>query len=68
LQLFLLKRMILLKFTVCTIEDPRTLNKMLYLRPPENVCSINELAYLWETEEQLLEGIDGKLKLLKVRW
>jgi hypothetical protein len=41
---------------------------MLYLRPPENVCSINELAYLWETEEQLLEGIDGKLKLLKVRW
>jgi hypothetical protein len=53
---------------------------MLYLRPPGNVCSINELADLWEiklkkslkmlyvTEEQLLEGIDGKLKLLKVRW
>jgi hypothetical protein len=68
------------KFRVCTIEDPRTLNKMLYLRPPGNVCSINELADLWEiklkkslkmlyvTEEQLLKGIDGKLKLLKVRW
>jgi hypothetical protein len=53
---------------------------MLYLRPPGNVCSINELADLWEIklkkslkilnlkEERLLKGIDGKLKLLKVRW
>ncbi|XP_066322392.1 probable pinoresinol-lariciresinol reductase 3 isoform X2 [Miscanthus floridulus] len=52
-----------------TKEDPRTLNKTLYLRPPGNVCSMNELADLWETkikkslkrlyvtEEQLLKEI-----------
>uniref|UniRef100_A0ACD5YL20 Uncharacterized protein n=1 Tax=Avena sativa TaxID=4498 RepID=A0ACD5YL20_AVESA len=57
------------KFTVCTIEDPRTINKSLYLRPPGNVYSLNELAGLWETkikkrlqkihitEEQLLKNI-----------
>lgn len=58
------------KFTMCTIEDPRTLNKTLYLRPPGNVYSMNELVGLWEkkinkflkkiyiTEEQLLKNID----------
>jgi len=68
------------QFTICTIEDPRTLNQTLYLRPPGNICSMNELADLWEmkinkslkrvyiTEEQLLKEILGKLKLLKVRW
>uniref|UniRef100_A0A0A8Y2J3 NmrA-like domain-containing protein n=1 Tax=Arundo donax TaxID=35708 RepID=A0A0A8Y2J3_ARUDO len=57
------------KFTICTIEDPSTLNKTLYLRPPGNVCSMNELVDLWEakinkclkriyiTEEQLLKEI-----------
>jgi hypothetical protein len=70
------------QFTICTIEDPRTLNKTLYLRPPGNMCSMNELADLWETksnkslkricitEEQLLNEIHGKLILiipLKVR-
>ncbi|AQK74009.1 Isoflavone reductase [Zea mays] len=38
------------KFTICTIEDPRTLNKTLYLRPPGNVFSMNELADLWESK------------------
>jgi hypothetical protein len=62
------------KFAICTIEDPRTLNKTLYLRPPGSVCSMNELVDLWEakiskclkktyiTEEQLLKGIHGKQK------
>ncbi|CAN6274762.1 unnamed protein product [Urochloa humidicola] len=57
------------QFTICTIDDPRTLNKTVYLRPPGNVCSMNELADLWETkinkplkriyitEEQLLKEI-----------
>ncbi|CAL4884896.1 unnamed protein product [Urochloa decumbens] len=57
------------QFTICTIDDPRTLNKTVYLRPPGNVCSMNELANLWETkinkslkriyitEEQLLKEI-----------
>ncbi|KAL6633696.1 hypothetical protein ACP70R_026367 [Stipagrostis hirtigluma subsp. patula] len=60
------------KFTICTIEDPRTLNKTVYLRPPGNVYSMDELVDLWETkinkclkrirttEEQLLKEIHGK--------
>lgn len=35
-------------FTIRTIDDPRTLNKILYLRPPGNVLSMNELAEMWE--------------------
>uniref|UniRef100_A0A0E0K457 NmrA-like domain-containing protein n=1 Tax=Oryza punctata TaxID=4537 RepID=A0A0E0K457_ORYPU len=60
------------KFTICTIDDPRTLNNTLYLRPLGNVYSMNELVDLWEkkinkflnkiyiTEEQLLKNIEGK--------
>ncbi|CAH8274334.1 unnamed protein product [Arabidopsis lyrata] len=56
-------------FTIKTIDDPRTLNKTLYLRPPENICSMNDLVGLWEgkiekklektfvTENQLLKKI-----------
>ncbi|XP_072982856.1 probable pinoresinol-lariciresinol reductase 3 [Typha latifolia] len=58
-------------FTICTIDDPRTLNRTLYLRPPGNVCSMNELVKIWEmkigkelkrvyvSEEQLLRSIHG---------
>ncbi|RWR82417.1 Isoflavone reductase-like protein IRL [Cinnamomum micranthum f. kanehirae] len=35
-------------FTISTVEDPRTLNKVLYLRPPGNVYSMNELVEIWE--------------------
>nr|GMC85385.1 probable pinoresinol-lariciresinol reductase 3 [Ipomoea batatas] len=35
-------------FTINTVDDPRTLNKVLYLRPPGNVCSMNELVEIWE--------------------
>lgn len=60
------------KFTICTIDDPRTLNNTLYLRPLGNVYSMNKLVDLWEkkinkflnkiyiTEEQLLKNIEGK--------
>ncbi|ESQ53669.1 hypothetical protein EUTSA_v10025756mg [Eutrema salsugineum] len=56
-------------FTIKTIDDPRTLNKTVYLRPPGNVCSMNDLVELWEgkiekklektclTENQLLKKI-----------
>ncbi|XP_010263626.1 PREDICTED: probable pinoresinol-lariciresinol reductase 3 [Nelumbo nucifera] len=56
-------------FTISTVDDPRTLNKVLYLRPPGNVFSMNELVEIWETkimkklekvyipEEQLLKDI-----------
>lgn len=63
-------------FTICTIDDPRTLNMVLYLRPPGNVYSMNELVDMWEMkigkmlekvyipEEQLLRIIQGMLKTL----
>lgn len=35
-------------FTIRTVDDPRTLNKALYLRPPRNVYSMNELVEIWE--------------------
>ncbi|VVA95339.1 unnamed protein product [Arabis nemorensis] len=51
------------------LDDPRTLNKTLYVNPPKNTLSMNELVTLWEkkigkslekthmTEEQVLKNI-----------
>ncbi|KAM7254195.1 hypothetical protein ACFE04_031877 [Oxalis oulophora] len=36
------------RYAIKTIEDPRTLNKTLYIRPPENVLSQRELVEIWE--------------------
>lgn len=56
-------------YTIEAVDDPRTLNKILYLRPPANIYSINELVSLWEkkigktlqriyiSEEQVLNDI-----------
>ncbi|GKC61984.1 probable pinoresinol-lariciresinol reductase 3 [Tanacetum coccineum] len=56
-------------FTISTVDDPRTLNKVLYLRPLGNVYSMNELVEIWEhkigkqlekiyvSEEELLKKI-----------
>ncbi|ESR36538.1 hypothetical protein CICLE_v10028526mg [Citrus x clementina] len=58
-------------FTISALDDPRTLNKVLYLRPPGNVCCMNELVEAWESkigkrlekinvsEEELLKKIEG---------
>lgn len=35
-------------YTIKTIDDPRTLNKTVYLRPPENILSQRQLVELWE--------------------
>eukprot|EP00250_Pteridium_aquilinum_P011667 c20226_g1_i1 orf=244-1164(+) len=35
-------------YTVKTIDDPRTLNKVVYLRPAENILTVNEVVALWE--------------------
>lgn len=35
-------------YTIKTIEDPRTLNKTLYLRPPQNILSQREVVEVWE--------------------
>ncbi|XP_051124002.1 isoflavone reductase-like protein [Andrographis paniculata] len=56
-------------YTMRAVDDPRTLNKTLYIKPSLNVYSVNELAALWEKkigkkvdkvyvpEEQLLKQI-----------
>ncbi|XP_042493534.1 phenylcoumaran benzylic ether reductase Betv6-like [Macadamia integrifolia] len=35
-------------YTIKAVDDPRTLNKILYVRPPDNIYSFNELISLWE--------------------
>ncbi|KAL3036428.1 hypothetical protein AAZX31_01G009400 [Glycine max] len=35
-------------YTVKTIDYPRTLNKMVYLRPPENILTQRQLIEKWE--------------------
>ncbi|KAL6215870.1 hypothetical protein ACLB2K_015296 [Fragaria x ananassa] len=35
-------------YTIRAVDDPRTLNKVLHLRPPRNIYSFNELVALWE--------------------
>ncbi|XP_059637198.1 phenylcoumaran benzylic ether reductase Betv6-like [Cornus florida] len=35
-------------YTIKAVDDPRTLNKILYLRPSKNIYSFNELVSLWE--------------------
>ena len=59
-------------YTIKAVDDPRTLNKVLYVRPPGNVLSFNEIVSLWEKkidktlekiyipEDQLLKNIQGE--------
>lgn len=35
-------------YTIKTIDDPRTLNKTVYLRPPENILTQRQLVETWE--------------------
>lgn len=35
-------------YTIKTIDDPRTLNKTIYIRPPENILTQRELIEKWE--------------------
>uniref|UniRef100_A0ACD5V975 Uncharacterized protein n=1 Tax=Avena sativa TaxID=4498 RepID=A0ACD5V975_AVESA len=39
-------------YTIKAVDDPRTLNKILYLRPPSNTLSYNELVSLWEKKHR----------------
>lgn len=34
--------------TIKSVDDPRTLNKQLVIRPPANILSFNELVEIWE--------------------
>ncbi|CBI37662.3 unnamed protein product, partial [Vitis vinifera] len=56
-------------YTIKAADDPRALNKILYIRPPQNTYSFNEILSLWEKkigktlekiyvpEEQVLKNI-----------
>ncbi|CBI37669.3 hypothetical protein VitviT2T_003333 [Vitis vinifera] len=35
-------------YTIRAVDDPRTLNKILYIKPPQNIYSFNDLVSLWE--------------------
>lgn len=35
-------------YTIKAIDDPRTLNKTLYIRPPKNILSQREVVQVWE--------------------
>ncbi|KAJ4975911.1 hypothetical protein NE237_001017 [Protea cynaroides] len=35
-------------YIIKAVDDPRTLNKIMYINPPSNVLSMNELVSLWE--------------------
>ncbi|KAI4364806.1 hypothetical protein MLD38_020850 [Melastoma candidum] len=37
-------------YTIRAVDDPRTLNKILYIRPPQNAYSFNDLVSLWENK------------------
>lgn len=37
-------------YTIKAVDDPRTLNKTLYMKPPANILSVNELVGLWENK------------------
>ena len=35
-------------YTIKTIDDPRTLNKTVYLQPPDNILTHKQLVEKWE--------------------
>ncbi|XP_010255701.1 PREDICTED: bifunctional pinoresinol-lariciresinol reductase-like [Nelumbo nucifera] len=59
-------------YTIKTINDPRTLNKTVYLRPPENILSQRQVIEIWEkligkvleksiiSEEEYLASMKGQ--------
>ncbi|CAN0866554.1 Phenylcoumaran benzylic ether reductase POP1 [Linum grandiflorum] len=65
-------------YTIKAVDDPRTLNKIMYIRPPANTISFNDLVSLWEkkigktlersyiSEEQLLSNIRGNNVILSI--
>ncbi|KAD4178549.1 hypothetical protein E3N88_27140 [Mikania micrantha] len=59
-------------YTIKTIDDPRTLNKTIYIRPPANILSQRQIVEIWEklignplhksslSLKDFLESIKGK--------
>ncbi|XP_022731673.1 bifunctional pinoresinol-lariciresinol reductase-like [Durio zibethinus] len=53
-------------YTIKSIDDPRTLNKTVYIRPPKNILSQREVVQIWETliEKELLKSSISKEEFL----
>ncbi|XP_010428545.1 PREDICTED: isoflavone reductase homolog P3 [Camelina sativa] len=64
-------------YTIRTVDDPRTLNKTLYIKSPRNTLSMNEMVTLWEkkigkslekthiSEEEILKSIQVPVDVFK---
>ncbi|PIA52710.1 hypothetical protein AQUCO_01000525v1 [Aquilegia coerulea] len=67
-------------YTIKAVDDPRTLNKIFYIKPPSNTLSFNELVALWEKkigknlektfvpEEEVLKNIEEAPIPLNILW
>lgn len=60
-------------YTIKAVDDPRTLDKILYMAPPANVLSFNEVIALWEKKigkklEKIYIPEDRLLKTIKGDW
>lgn len=63
-------------YTIKTIDDPRALNKTVYLRPPKNILSQKEVVEIWEkligkglkkssiSRKEFLASLKGKMVLV----
>lgn len=63
-------------YTIKSIDDPRTLNKTVYIRPPENILSQREVVQIWEkligkelhkssiSAEQFLSSMEGEINII----
>ena len=63
-------------YTIKAIDDPRTLNKTVYIRPPENILSQREVVQIWEkligkelpkssiSAEQFLSSMEGEINII----
>lgn len=64
-------------YTIKTVDDPRALNKTVYIRPPDNILSQREIVEIWEkltgkelhkfgiSKEDFLSSMEGN-KLMEV--
>ncbi|KAG6585590.1 Phenylcoumaran benzylic ether reductase TP7, partial [Cucurbita argyrosperma subsp. sororia] len=67
-------------YTIKAVDDPKTENKILYIRPPKNTYSFNDLVALWEKkidkvlekiyvpEDQILKDIQGQFPLQLIKF
>lgn len=63
------------EYTIEAVDDPRTLNKILHMRPPENILSFDEIVAMWEfkigkslkkryiLEEEFINNIKGESQI-----